>query len=489
MNFRKFDYLVVFLIALIFYGYFIKQGDWNINSRLGLVKAVVEESRLTIDTYHTGDFATEDKAFANGHYYSDKAIGASILGAIAYWPIYKLNGAISSYSLFVMLITLLAISVPAALLAPLIYKMVLNSTHERWFALAVASFICIGTAIFPYAGAFYGHSLAAMMAFGAFCLWMDVNQFDATITTGRSFLSGLLIGFLVITEYPTALIAAILIGYALYIVWSKKALTDWKFLLPFAAGGGIALALLLFYNAICFGSPFTTGYAFENLKEFQESYNSGVMAFAWPNPVTLFYMTFHAAQGVFIQSPVLFIAMGGIFWAAQNKSLRAEFITAMSIILIFFLMFSGVRLWWGGDAFSSRYLIPVLPFFAVFVIQLPKRWYPLFIGLGIISITQMLIASATTFNGINLAMEKIVETGVSFSWQSFLLYSILLPRLLKNKLTLTWGNHLLGIQSWYFNLAIPILAAGGLLIVFYLIGRQSEAPVSRSLEHDSPISN
>ena len=101
----------------------------------------------------------------------------------------------------------------------------------------------------------------------------------------------------------------------------------------------------------------------------------------------------------------------------------------------------------------------------------------------------MLIASATTFNGINLAMEKIVETGVSFSWQSFLLYSILLPRLLKNKLTLTWGNHLLGIQSWYFNLAIPILAAAGLLIVFYLIGRQSEAPVPRSVEHDGPKRN
>lgn len=488
MDFRKFDLLIVFLIVLMFYGYFIKQGDWNINSRLGLVKAVVEESRLSIDTYHAGDFATEDKAFANGHYYSDKAIGASVLGAIAYWPINKLSGAISSYSLFVMLITLLAIGIPTALLAPLIYKMVLNSTQKRWLALAVALFICIGTAVFPYAGAFYGHSLAAVMAFGAFYLWMEVNQFDAQITIGRSFLSGLLIGFLVITEYPTALIAAILIGYALYVASSKKALSNWKFLLPFAAGGGIALVLLLSYNTICFGSPFTTGYAFENLKEFQESYNSGIMAFGWPNPVTLFYMTLHPAQGVFIQSPVLFFAIGGIFFAARNKSLRAEFIAALSIILIFFLMFSGIGLWWGGDAFSSRYLVPVLPFFAIFMVHIPRKYYSLFLSLGAISIAQMLIASATTFNGLNLATEKIVENGAPFSWQSFLLYSILLPRLLKNKLTLTWGNYLLGIDSWYFNLAIPILAAAGLLIIFYLIGKRSTSPASRSLEYENNTS-
>ena len=75
------------------------------------------------------------------------------------------------------------------------------------------------------------------MAFGAFYLWMKVNQFGAKITIGRSFLSGLLIGFLVLTEYPTAIIAAILIGYALYVAWSKRTLSAWKFLLPFAVGG------------------------------------------------------------------------------------------------------------------------------------------------------------------------------------------------------------------------------------------------------------
>ena len=84
----------------------------------------------------------------------------------------------------------------------------------------------------------------------------------------------------------------------------------------------------------------------------------------------------------------------------------------------------------------------------------------------------MLIASATTFNGLDLATKKIVETGEYFSSQSFSLYTILLPRLLKNKLTLTLGNHLLGIESWYFNLAIPVIIALALLMIFYITGRQ-----------------
>jgi hypothetical protein len=475
MDFRKLDKVIVFLIVFIFYGFFIKHGDWNINSRLGLVKAVVEEHRLAIDSYHTGEFETEDKAFVNGHYYSDKAIGASALGIVLYWPIYQLTGGISSYSTFVMLITLLTISIPAALLAPILYKTVLSYTKDRWFSLLVALSISLGTAIFPYAGAFYGHSLSALAAFSAFSLWMDVNHFDAKITIGRSFLSGLLIGLLVLTEYPTAIIAIFLIGYIIHVAWSKKSLFNWNFFVPFALGGGMILALLLVYNKISFGSPFTTGYSLDSFEKFQAAFDKGFMGFEWPRLTTLFFMTFHPSQGVFFQSPILLFAVGGIGWSLQKKNLRAEIITALAIILVFFIAFSGVRLWWGGDAFSTRYMIPVFPFFTLFLLEIPKKIRPIFWAPGIISIFQMLIASATTFNGLDLATEKVVENGLSFSLKTFSLYTILLPRLLKNKLTLTWGNQLLGIESWYFNLAIPLLIAAIFIVLFYLLGRREPA--------------
>ena len=91
MSFHKINLFIVFLITLAFYGYFIRPLDANIASRLGLVKAIVEEKSLVIDSYHAGEFETIDKAYVNGHYYSDKAPGASLLGALVYLPIYGLD--------------------------------------------------------------------------------------------------------------------------------------------------------------------------------------------------------------------------------------------------------------------------------------------------------------------------------------------------------------------------------------------------------------
>ena len=175
MSFRKLEQIIIFLIALSFYGYFIRPADWNIASRLGLVKAIVEEKRLVIDSYHEGEFNTGDKAYVNGHYYSDKAIGASLLGALAYSPIYGLVRQPLHGQLFIILVTVLAISIPSALLAPLLYTTALRVVKEKWMALTIALCISLATPIFPYAGAFYGHSLAAVLAFSVFFLWMEVN--------------------------------------------------------------------------------------------------------------------------------------------------------------------------------------------------------------------------------------------------------------------------------------------------------------------------
>lgn len=469
---RKIDLFIVYIILLVFYGYFVKQGDWNINSRLGLVKAVVEEHRLAIDSYHTGEFETEDKAFIDGHYYSDKAFGASALGAIIYGVIHPFTGNITSYSSFVILMTILAISIPTALLAPIIYGVSIRYTRDRWLSLAIALSVCLGTAVFPYASAFYGHALSALTAFSAFSLWISVNLFNAKLTAARSFLGGLLIGLLVITEYPTAIIALILTGYIGYVAWKKNMLFSRNFLIPFFAGGGIILVLLLTYNKMVFGSPFATGYSFNRFETFEEAFSRGYMGFEWPRANTLFLMTIHPTQGIFFQSPVLLIALASAFWTIKKKILKAEVITASAVIMAFLIAFSGVRLWWGGDAFSTRYVVAILPFFTIFLLEIPKTWRLPFYSLGTLSFFQMLIASATTFNGLDLATKKIVETGGFFSSQSFSLYTILLPRLLKNKLTLTLGNHLLGIESWYFNLAIPVIIALVFLMIFYIIGRQ-----------------
>src|SRR5471032_1182639 len=66
----------VLAVALfVSYAYFYEAGGWNQNSRFSLIRAILERHTLRIDDYqlHTGD-----RALWRGHYYSDKAPGASL---------------------------------------------------------------------------------------------------------------------------------------------------------------------------------------------------------------------------------------------------------------------------------------------------------------------------------------------------------------------------------------------------------------------------
>lgn len=476
MNPHKINLFIIFLITLTFYGYFSRSGDWNINSRLSLVKAIVEERRLTIDSYLSGGFSSGDIAYYNGHFYSDKAIGASLLGALVYLPIYETVGQPLPAQLFVMLLTALAISIPSALLAPMLYSIALRIVKEKWIALLIATFVSLGTPIFPYAGAFYGHSLAAVLAFSVFFLLIEVNQFNAQISHRRLLLSGFLTGYLVLTEYTTIIIAIILIGYFMYIIRTKLTSWDWKAVGLFFAGGAIPLITFISYNWICFGSPLATGYANEYLQDFIELRSEGFLGVGWPNLETLLYITIHPMMGIFIHSPVLLLAIGGFTMMLRERKWRVEFTVVTLMILVYFLAISGSINWWGGDSINVRYLIPVLPFFGVFMIFIPRKYYLLTIGLGLVSFFQMLIASATLYHFFDQYITDILEKGFVFSWKTSLLYRELLPKLLHNRLVFSWGQYLFGLESWYFNFAIPLMAAIVLLTIFYFVNKEKEKP-------------
>src|SRR4029077_11460601 len=83
---------LIFGVIFFSYAYFYEGGGWNQNSRFDMVRAIVEQSTLRIDAYHEN---TNDKAFANGHYYSDKAPGLALLAvpiAEAVKPLLRATG-------------------------------------------------------------------------------------------------------------------------------------------------------------------------------------------------------------------------------------------------------------------------------------------------------------------------------------------------------------------------------------------------------------
>jgi len=281
-----------------------------------------------------------------------------------------------------------------------------------------------------------------------------------------------LLGFMVLTEYTTIIIAIFLLVYILIVILSKGTTSPWKSIAVFFAGSLFPLLVFLYYNWLCFGSPLEVGYANESVPEFREAHDAGLMGIRWPNPKTLLYLTINPMQGIFLQAPVLLVAIGSAVLMLREKKWRIEFWIVTSIILIYFLAISGLKIWWGGAAFTVRHLIPILPFFGIYLLFLPRRYLLPFLGIGLLSFFQMLIASAITWRPFDRYIQAVLAQGFSFSWESSLLYQKALPRLLNNRLSFTWGQYFFSLQSWYFNLALPLLIVIGLLLFFTLIDRQ-----------------
>jgi hypothetical protein len=242
----------------------------------------------------------------------------------------------------------------------------------------------------------------------------------------------------------------------------------------FLAGCVIPLFLFLFYNWICFGSPLAIGYANESLQEFRDVHREGVMGIQWPDPETLVYITVHPMQGLFVQSPVLLMAIGGMIRMQRERKFRAEFIALTAMIVAYFLAISGFPIWWGGNSFTVRHLIPILPFFGIFMMFLPPKYQPATMALGLLSLSYMLVGTATLYVGFDPLIRELINQGLAVSWNSSLLHDELIPKLMRNLLSFTWGGYFFDVESWYLNLAIPVAAAGLLMGIFYLVNKSAD---------------
>ena len=393
------ELLLAYLMAVTAFGYFV--GTWqdgNTYSRLSLVVALTHEGRFEIDTpqlaYEWRQFRTADRSFFNGHYYSDKAIGSSLIGAMAWAPVHAVlrrTGTAVELRVFKVLATFLGISLVCALLAPVVYGFVTGVAGGRQ-ALLVTSAIVFGTSAFKYSTGFYGHVPAALCLLGSMLIWFRAKQ-RRHLSWLQVFASCALTGFMVVTEYPTAVLALVLGGYMLLVLSDLGRLRDWRVYLVGASAVALAISPLLYYNLAVYGHPFTTGYQHHATVKFAAAHSQGLSGIGAPDPVVMFAMTLHPLMGIFWQSPVLLLAIPG--WLAMWKaSHRMEAWFSFTAILVYVALISGYYEWSGGLAYTPRHLIPVLPLFALPLAFLPRRWVPLAWGLAGLSILQHLIAVA-----------------------------------------------------------------------------------------------
>lgn len=394
------DALLIFCVLLVAYCYVLPRwADWSQNSRLNLVRALVEQGTTRIDAYvaNTGDYAE----FA-GHTYTDKAPGPAFVGLPLYAAVLPLiehpainahlarlagGGALSGtlnpegtgiqhdkvrHFVAQYLLTSVTVALPSAGLGVLVYLVLAQLGFSRGIRLLITLGYGLATPAVAYASNFYSHQFAAALLFGAFALlvlpssthrpegvtwhlWKILPRAGG-IGAARALLFGLLCGFVLISEYPAALIVAALGLYAL------PRLTLYQLGLTIA-GGLLPLILMAVYDLRSFGTIMPVGYSHSAL--WQDQHHTGFLSITYPRPEALWGLTFSPYRGLFVRAPWLLFALPGfvIWW--RSRTYPGAWATALAAVVALTLFYASSIMWWGGFTVGPRYLVPMLPFLAI----------------------------------------------------------------------------------------------------------------------------
>jgi hypothetical protein len=470
---ERFIEIVLFIVLTVCYAYTPPRwADWNQNSHFDTIVAFVDHGTLSIDccVANTGDYALFE-----GHAYSDKAPGLSFLGMPFYvvydglasiGPIQRgldrlaHNDALAAtlreggtglladkvhLALGLWFVTFFVVAIPSALLGVILYRFLGAFTSQTSYRLLVTLIYGLATPAFSYAGAFYSHQLAAVLLFAAFALifWLKPEKSSG----GRLALVGVLLGYAVISEYPSVLIAGLLFLYVLYRLADKRRI-GWVIL------GGVGPGLLLAaYNLATYRTILPVGYHYSAL--WQTQHSTGFMSLTYPKLDILWGLVGSPYRGVFLLSPILLLAGLGFIYLWQDRQHRAEAIVSTLAVLSFFAFNSSSSMWWGGFSVGPRYLVPMLPFLAWPLVLFLKRhgqqvWARVLAG-------GLAILSLVLVWGLTLAGQHFPEE----TWQ-FPLRDYAWPHLAQGDLARNLGMAI-GLHGWWS--LIPLLVILALIVV------------------------
>jgi len=397
--------LLIGLALLCCYGYFFYLGgNWNVESRSAQIYALAERGSLVIDDYPFLPEGGGDAARYQGQYYSDKLIGPSLVGVPVYWVARR---AVSTAGVDFNMAVYLALrianvvvnAIPAALLGALLYlflaELGLSSGLRVWAAFVYG----LGTLALPYSTALFGHQFAAVCVCGSFMLlWRQRREWS----TGRAAAAGALAGLGAISDFMGLVIALFIGLYAVWIALGREqeertgAAGAAGRVALFAAVGVLVLCIQLGANWASFGGPLELPQAHH--ATLGAHHEAGLLGIGAPKPEALYQVTIGPYRGLFYGSPVLLLALPGLFLLARKRRAEAVMIGAAWVAVL--LIHSGYTDWPAGTAYGPRYQIAAIPLLMLAAAEAGKRWPFVLKALAVISIGFMMIVCAQNPFGI-----------------------------------------------------------------------------------------
>jgi hypothetical protein len=342
-------------LLLLSYGFFLQGGGWNQAVRIDLVWAIVERGSLSIDDFvaNTGDWALYE-----GHYYSAKAPGVSLLAAPLYLlmrglalllgldPTSPAGRATSGH-----LLSWLVGGGATAALAWLV-----GVSAGRWYGadrpaqLFITLTFGLATLAFPMATVLMGHSVAALAGLAALLLVLGPTDREP-----RPGWAGVLGGCAVALEYQALIY--LLVAAAL-LAWRTRRPGP---LLRMAAGAVLPALVVATYHQACFGHPLSTGYRYhaDMFRYPDQEVLLGLLGV--PRLDRLWAIAFGARRGLFLLYPACLLGPVGALLLWRRREHRPALLASAAVVAWFFLLNASYPNWEGGYCSGPRYLTPALP--------------------------------------------------------------------------------------------------------------------------------
>ncbi len=370
------------------------QTGWNVNTRLALVFAVADEHTFSIDSYHAvRKTETGDKAFFEGHFYSDKVFGVSLLALPFYQGMKLLAGGAPPFQAANYVLRLFAVSLPAAASVALLWMLVVRLGGPPRRALAAAGAAFWGSLWYGCSTVFLPYAPGIACLLGA--LYIVFFPRARRVTFANTAVVGLLCGYSALCDFIFAPAAALVGGVlAMRLVdqgafFGMRAFARMKgdrsngrtclaLLAVSFAGASLPVLLFAWYSASIFGSP-TIPYEFEFDPLFREGMRQGFMGVTSPSPHALWFLTLHPFRGILFWSPWIVLAVAGAVLWTRSAGKRRIVGWAAAVSFAFYVLFNaGYYMWWGGWCMGPRLMLPMfalLPVALAEVVRVRKRPY------------------------------------------------------------------------------------------------------------------
>jgi hypothetical protein len=338
----------MFLFLYLPYAYFNHSDGWNQRARFAELHAIVLHRTFAIDAYQG---ITGDKGLLNGHYYSEKAPATTLMALPAFAltvfvqermgidPDSEAGWRVSEWTTTAGSIAVLAALGGVAFFALLRRRFGQVEAHIATVA------VFLGTLTLPYAASLFAH--AGTIGLLAITFWCVLG--DRPPSKRLDYLGGICAGLAIASEYPAVIPLGCLLLYLMASSMTRS--------LRVVSGMVPGLLLILMKNYAVTGSPVVLAYGFNPGFATVTAQNS--FGFGLPSVDTVRALLWGEYRGLMFWSPVLLMAVPGLFVLAQaDSALAVTLLAGIVLVTIQAASFSG---WFGGNAVSARYLAPAVP--------------------------------------------------------------------------------------------------------------------------------